>query len=349
MKLIYVYTFFLTAVLLYPFIQFNTEQNRFLSVILLYQATIVLSGFFILHVIIRTEASTGLKIWSYAIIIPIVCFFFTALFMNLRIHRRLCPSDIYDFDQFYVVTEDNVSISGIVKAGNHDRAVIIVHGVAANKTDCQLLALANKLAGQFDVYLFDFRGYGQSKGESTFGNLEIMDLRAVVDYAYQHRYSSISLIGNSMGGMISVRLTAEDKKVNALVLAGTPASFLDPKSDEAKNLSLILSNPLGRKIYQIFTQIPVSELVTALSPDEKMLISPINLIDKLSSIPVFIIHGENDRSVSVENAHMLFSRARQPKDLILYKNGGHGITDLSREFGDTFRQTLLDWLIKHTK
>ena len=47
------------------------------------------------------------------------------------------------------------------------------------------------------------------------------------------------------------------------------------------------------------------------------------LSNKVSPIPLLIIHGDNDKIVPLSHGETLFSAAGQPKEMWVVQNGGH--------------------------
>ena len=52
-------------------------------------------------------------------------------------------------------------------------------------------------------------------------------------------------------------------------------------------------------------------------------IRPIDVVDKISPIPVLFLHGEKDWLVKPEHSQLLFDKANDPKALTIIKDGGH--------------------------
>ena len=51
--------------------------------------------------------------------------------------------------------------------------------------------------------------------------------------------------------------------------------------------------------------------------------SPIHAVDKISPIPLIVIHGTKDRVVPFYHGKRLYDKAKDPKELWTIKNGGH--------------------------
>ena len=70
-------------------------------------------------------------------------------------------------------------------------------------------------------------------------------------------------------------------------------------------------------------------------------IRPIDIVDKISPMPILFIHGEKDWLVKPSHSQRLFDRAKDPKALTIIKGGGHAerIFDV---FPDKFMKICLD-------
>src|SRR6476620_1629610 len=69
----------------------------------------------------------------------------------------------------------------------------------------------------------NFRGVGQSTGTHDFGNGELDDVRAGLDYLTEHYPNqSITVCGFSFGALMGLRVGCEDQRVKQLISVGTP-------------------------------------------------------------------------------------------------------------------------------
>ena len=53
-------------------------------------------------------------------------------------------------------------------------------------------------------------------------------------------------------------------------------------------------------------------------------IAPVQRIGRISPRPILIIHGDQDETFTVDNAHLLYDAAGDPKDLWIISGVGHG-------------------------
>jgi len=113
--------------------------------------------------------------------------------------------------------------------GSIARAAIVCHphplfgGTMHNKVVYRI-AKAFQMSG-FAVLRFNFRGTGKSEGEHANGVGEQDDLRSAIRFMLE-RYSVVELwlAGFSFGAAVMLRAASDDKRVHALVAAGTPVS-----------------------------------------------------------------------------------------------------------------------------
>ena len=349
-KTIIYFAGFLFAAIVFSILQFSTPQpNLIWNWILFSQINLAVMAFFLLlHLVYKQKLSVYLLACCGALTLVVV-FFVASIISNLRILNRLCePGTIWN-DEFSIATIDGVQLAGITAQNGHDQAVIILHGAADNKNGCELLATGEALSKYFDVYLLDFRGYGHSRGQATFGYLEILDVEAIFNYVTGKHYTSIGIIGNSMGGMVATRFAAQEQRVGAVVIVGTPASYEPTTGGDVENLAPLLLNKIGRLIYLMFTQVKISDKVSEIYSEQARQLAPIYLINQITPTPILIVHGSQDTQVPIENAQILFANAEEPKNLLIYEGGGHSITALSAQFGADFYRDISTWLMINLK
>ena len=131
------------------------------------------------------------------------------------------------FESVEFRTPDKIILSGwFIKsvssmqyeAGRKKPVIIICHGLGANKSDFTELSSYLSKSG-YHVLLFDFRGHGESKGNSSsLGFLEQDDLRSAVEYVKSRAdvdIDKIGVYGFSLGAAVTI-LTASKKRISRL-------------------------------------------------------------------------------------------------------------------------------------
>ena len=139
-----------------------------------------------------------------------------------------------------------------------------------------------------DVFLFDYRGYGDNAGSPSEENLAA-DARTVWNYATEQRQVAperIVLYGESLGGGVAIRLAAE------VCDAGTPPAGVVLRST--------FSSLLDAGTYH-YPWLPVRSL----------LIDRFASVDRIPSVtcPILQIHGSRDRIMPIELGRRLFEAA----------------------------------------
>ena len=224
-----------------------------------------------------------------------------------------------------IETEDGTELAvGVQGPLDAPVALVLAHGFSMSSADGRLGSLAAGLAGAgHAVYTFDFRGHGRSGGVSTLGDLEVLDLDAVVRLARRHEHDRVVVAGASMGGFVALRHAALIGGEDAVVGISTPATWGVSPRLRAQALLMAVRNPLGRRILSARGTRVVGLLET---PP----LSPAQLAEQIA-IPVALIHGAKDPYVPVDDAVLLHERLSGPKRLVLLPEFGHAEAGYSPE------------------
>ena len=171
----------------------------------------------------------------------------------------------------------------------------------------------------YNVFLYDYRGFGKSGGSVDRRGM-INDVKAA--FAYVRRRDDIDTsrlisYGHSLGGAQSVTALGESmvKGLRAIVIDGTFAS------------------------YQTMAGVFGGQLGASLVSDE---LSPKDYVKKLSPTPLLVVHGTKDEVVPISQGKQLYNSAGLPKTLFEVKSGRHG-TALSDDDG-AYRKKMILWL-----
>lgn len=188
--------------------------------------------------------------------------------------------------------------------------VITAHGLFSAKASDKFLLLAARLTeAGFACFRFDFRGCGESGGalKDTTVSGRINDLKAALTSLQDHQAldGHFFLMGSSLGGYVSLFVTAEQSNVKGTAVWATPAHLRDLEGRK----EALQANGLGEPFFQEIAQ---GSLVEA----------PVGVSRCL------IIHGEADELVSVSHATALYERAKEPKALEILRGADHRLTDL---------------------
>jgi dipeptidyl aminopeptidase/acylaminoacyl peptidase len=185
--------------------------------------------------------------------------------------------------------------------------VIASHGLLSSKNSEKYIALGEHLSGKGIAMLrFDFRGIGESEGrfEDDTVSRRIADLDSAIAFvkSYPGMGNRIGLLGSSLGGYISLIVASRKKEIRAVVLWATPFHLDDLGSKGTEQ------NPLPGEAF--FNDLPRHRL------------SP--LLPKVSTC--FVIHGERDELVPVDQAWEIFHTLGAPKEIHVMEDADHRLT-----------------------
>jgi pimeloyl-ACP methyl ester carboxylesterase len=231
-------------------------------------------------------------------------------------------------------TEDNLQIAAWQIPGEQPTAVILIHGINANRE--AMLPTAEILAeAGYPLLLIDLRGHGESEGDRvSYGYYESRDVKAGVDYmARQPAIKHIALLGTSLGGSAVIHTAAREPRVGAVIAQSTFSSLENAVDDAFDNRSIFPKWPFA----------PIFVILAEWYLDVDM--EQINSARDLASIsprPVLIIHGRQDEMFPVHHAEDMYRSATEPKTLWVIDGLGHADPALNHR--DEYRQLLLSFL-----
>lgn len=153
----------------------------------------------------------------------------------------------------------------------------------------------------YNVFLFDYRGYGNSSGPFPTESRVYEDAQAAWTYLTQTRNippQEIIIYGHSIGGAVATDLAAKQPEATALIVQ---SSFTSIK-DMTKRLGLYWVLPVEWMLKQKFESL-------AKMPQVDM--------------PVLIINGTHDIQIPVSMGERLFEAAAGPKEMIVIEGGSH--------------------------
>lgn len=239
----------------------------------------------------------------------------------VRKHDRW-PSDLgINFSEINFKTENDRNLYGWWIDGNKDAPLLIlVHGWGRN---CgRMLPYIEKLYKEgYNLLAFDSRNHGISdKDEFSSMPKFTEDILAAINFAEKKKtYTSIGLIGLSIGGAASIFAAAKDKRIKSVVTVG---AFGSPKEVMLKPLKdrHIPSIPFTWLLF-IYLQKAIGKKFSEFAPE--------NFISKAEA-SFFIIHGTNDLTVDINQAHRL-KNAAKPGKATLWEIQGRGHSDCHEE------------------
>lgn len=187
-------------------------------------------------------------------------------------------------------TPDNLKLHGwFIPAENSRGTLLFCHGNAGNISGrLESIRIFNNL--RMNVFIFDYRGYGQSEGEiSEAGTYQ--DVEAAWNYLVETcgiRPGEIIIFGRSLGGSIAAWL-GQYKEPRALIIESAFTSIPGIASD-------------------VYPFLPVKLL-------SRFKYDTVDYVSRVKS-PILIIHSRNDELIPFKHGQKLFEAANEPKDFL---------------------------------
>lgn len=129
---------------------------------------------------------------------------------------------IKDLEQIYFKTSDGTELGGYKLAATSPKGYLLVAQGNAMLAD-QLAADLQVFRGLgLDVYIFDYRGYGMSKGKSRLAVI-VADYVEIVSHLNTLGYAKRLLYGISMGGVVLLNSSGRSQAYTRLVVDSSPS------------------------------------------------------------------------------------------------------------------------------
>lgn len=258
----------------------------------------------------------------------------------LEIHRTSLEGQRCDITYL----SDGLKVKGVaVFPKNFDSSKkypLIVYNRGGNREFGRIIeaySLREYLAlDRYVVFASQYRGNAGGEGRDEFGGLDVHDVINLTTLAKNLEFidaENTFMVGISRGGMMTYLALKEGVLVNAAVVrAGV------------SDLFLLLKNRPGMEA-SVF-----EELIPSYKENKEKVLSDRSIIfeaDKINS-PLLLIHGTDDKRVSVEQSKKLATKLEllgKKHKLILYEGDGHFLKKHWKEALEEVHQ----WLSVHLK
>jgi hypothetical protein len=228
---------------------------------------------------------------SYAAVVALMYFLQDSLLYFPQKELSQTPGDInLEYEEIIFKAKDGTEISGwFVGARDEKGVVLFCHGNAGNISHrLDSIKIFNNL--NLSVMIFDYRGYGKSRGKPTEQGT-YLDAEAAWDYLIRTKQKtpeSITLFGRSLGGAVAAEI-AFRKNPGRLIIESGFTSVTE----------------LAKKHYP---WLPI-KLISKFK---------YSTIEKIGSIkcPKLIIHSPADEIVPFEHGRTIYQKGSQPKEFL---------------------------------
>jgi len=230
------------------------------------------------------------------------------------------------YEEVSVTTEDGFSLAGWFIPSQNGAVVIAQHGLFGHRDnmldDAELLYQHG-----YGVLLSSFRAHDVNEGELvTYGKNEVKDMEAWYQLLLTRTdidHDRIGILGESMGGMVTIFYSAQNTHIRAVVLHSAA-----PSIDAAAN----------KAIEHYFNLPPFPFVPLTIWWGEQMAgfdssqIDATRMIGQISPRPVLIMMGGQDDTIPAESGQWLYDAANEPKELwYLPEAGHHGFPEVAPE------------------
>jgi hypothetical protein len=205
-----------------------------------------------------------------------------------------------DYEDSRILTEDGVSLHGWLirapaKRARPPNTVLFLHGNAGNISHRRdSIAIFADLG--LDVFIIDYRGYGQSEGSPSEHGLYADAAAAWRWLTETHglQPQQIALFGRSLGGAVATQLAAQTR----------PAALIVESSFDRLQSLAEVHYPLLARVIPLRYRFPAVEQIATVP------------------CPVLVLHSPDDRIVPSALGRRLYEAAPEPK-LFVELRGGH--------------------------
>lgn len=203
--------------------------------------------------------------------------------------------------------------------------VFVAHGNAQNLSS-HFASWVWLIEEGYELFIFDYRGYGKSAGEIDLkGSIE--DTLSALDQIERSYKKEYFVCGQSLGGTLLLNALEgrDNTKIRGVIIDSTFVGFRD-----------IVNTKLSQSwLTWPFQWIPYLSL-----SDDHDAKDRVAILQK----PILFLHGSQDGIVSANNSWQLFELSKPPKELWLVKNAGH----IQALENDHVRSDFLEFLEKES-
>lgn len=254
----------------------------------------------------RTLALAGpLKAFTYMLFftLPSACGIENRMIFHPTTSLERTPADVgLHFENIVFTSRDSVRLHGwLVPHREAHSTLVWFHGNAGNISHrVENIKLLHDLV-RVNVFIFDYRGYGQSEG------------RPSEEGTYLDGEAALELIGNKLG----------DKNRKNIILFGRSlgAAIATEMATRFDSQALILESPfvsIAEMARTIMSFLPIGPFLQTKYEVKKKI--------KKTKIPLLVLHGERDEIVPIEQGKKVFDAAPEPKKFFTIAGAGHNDT-----------------------
>jgi pimeloyl-ACP methyl ester carboxylesterase len=209
-----------------------------------------------------------------------------------------------------------------------DVCVVLAHGFTNTSGKPQVRGIADRLSEYLGVLVYDARGHGRSGGWSTLGDLEPLDVDAMVAGARRLGYRRVVTMGWSMGGSNVLRHAALRGKSlgghevghppDAVVSVSAVSRWYYRDTPAMRRVHFVIERRVGRALARWVMKTRIRP-----APWDPVPLSPLESVPRIAPIPLLLVHGDADHYFPVEHPRALLAASDGHAELWLEPGMGH--------------------------
>jgi len=247
----------------------------------------------------------------------LLSFFIVVLFLGGCSKNAIFPTDTkvydtpenyeYSYEEFYFKSSQEAMLRGWLfrSQGSPKGVIVVTNGMIFNMSS-RFKEWTWVLEKGYDLFIFDYRGYGESMGEvDMFGFVD--DVTSAIEYAHMlNEDLPMVVVGQSMGGSFVIDAVAKKEYpyVKLLVIDSTMTGFAAAGEELAKQHILLW---------------PLIWVPAVITPEG---VDSIDFVDKTETPTLFMV-GLEDTIIAPSHSADLFVKAKNPKALWTVEGAEH--------------------------
>ncbi len=207
--------------------------------------------------------------------------------------------------------------------GDSGTAFVLAHGFTGSWETAKLRRAAGWFNEHGAVVAVSFRGHGGSGGQSTVGDLEVLDLQAAIRWARLLGYTHIVTVGFSMGGGIVLRHAGLVGGVDAAVAVSAPSRWYYRGTPPMRLVQRGIGDRAGRVALRVMRGTRISGTGWNPAPIEPRTAAA------LGDVPLLIVHGDADPYFPLDHPRQIAEAGGERAELWVEPGFGHGESGLT--------------------
>jgi uncharacterized protein len=213
---------------------------------------------------------------------------------------------------------DNIPLKGWFIDTPGEDAIVVLHGSNSARDNYMNMEMSRELAVRgYDILLFDFRGHGESGGDTfSLGNWETRDVAGALSYLKKRGAERVGVYAHSMGAATALLAAPGHPEVSTIVADSSFARLTTMIDDRVKQ-----GTPFTDIIHP--GVMAMSEIAFGTDPADTQ---PVLAISRLKDRSILLIHSSGDTVIPPSESQKLYEAGAGNPNLELWVAPGVGHT-----------------------